>query len=110
MPNQISYTFPAATAHPLVRGKTFSGGVFSRSQISGKLVDVVDFGPQSFWAGHHLICVIAGKPELEAAFAAHVAAANPQTQIEASAELQPKIDVAKNRTRRAKKIQGSEPE
>jgi hypothetical protein len=70
MTTKITYTFPA-TAPAALAGKTFSDGAFCRLPISGKVVDAVDFGPQSSLAGQHLICIIAGKPELEVAFAAH---------------------------------------
>lgn len=70
MTTKITYTFPA-TAPAALAGKTFTDGVFRRRPINGKVIDVVDFGPQSTLAGQHLVCIIAGKPELEAAFVAH---------------------------------------
>lgn len=68
--SSVTYTF-SASAPAALAGKTFSNGVFCRRPINGKPIDVVDFGPQSCLAGQHLVCIIAGKPELEVAFAAH---------------------------------------
>jgi hypothetical protein len=68
----INYTFPADCPVAALRGVTCTGGVFARHVIDRRPVDVVAFATKV--AGKQVVARIAGKPELEAAFATHNAA------------------------------------
>jgi len=64
----ITYTFPLDCKIPHLRGVTARGGIIGRQIINGRAVDVVRFAPIN---GELVSAIIAGKPELEAALAAH---------------------------------------
>lgn len=74
--SKITYTFPESSSVADLRGKTFTGGVFCR--IDGKWQgepDAVNFGEHIIGGKEvTLKAIIKGKPELEAALAAHNAA------------------------------------
>ena len=67
----ITYTFPADCPIPQLRGITCTGGKFARHMIDRKAVDVCCFDPVN---GKSVMARVFGKPELEAAFAAQLAA------------------------------------
>ena len=79
----ITYTFTKDCKIPQLRGVTATGGQFCR--IDGKfdgVPDAVRFEIKV--AGQPVMAAIAGKPELEAALAAHLAAAQAVTDRLAS--------------------------
>lgn len=81
--NGISYTFPANCPVAALAGKTVTGGMFGKRIHNGKAFDVVNF--ETLIDGKPVCAIVAGKPELEAAFAAHQAekAAEARTRAEA---------------------------
>lgn len=83
----ITYTFPASCPVLALRGVTVTGGVFDTQLVERKLVDVVKFATKV--DGKAVIARVAGKPELEAALAAHKAdiakvAADKRAALEAA--------------------------
>lgn len=81
--DRITYTFPADSPVPQLRGVTVSGGVFCVA--SGKWqnpIDAVRFATEV--DGRPVMAMIAGKPELEKALADHLAAAAAKTDVLAS--------------------------
>lgn len=76
---EISYTFKADCGVPELAGKTVLGGKFNEMIIAGRKEIIVRFA--TMIAGKRVIAKIAGKPELEQAYHAHLDAQTSKAAI-----------------------------